>query len=77
MSSEQWATVERSRLTNAIHIKLLTILPELQAMAQEGIADNLDARCVAVFERLLSEAEYLERSIKAELNGHVMRGKWG
>lgn len=77
LSDEQWATVERSRLTNDIHVKLLTVLPDLQALAKRGIADNLDARCVTIFERLLSEAEFLERSVKAELNGHVLRGKWG
>ena len=77
LTEEQWALVERSRLTNDIHINLLTILPELKTMAQQGIADDLDARCVAVFQRLYDEAEFLERSIKAELNGHMMRGKWG
>ena len=77
LTPEQWATVERSRFTNDIHVKLLTVLPELQAMAKKGIADNLDARCVAIFDRLLNEATFLESSIKAELNGHVLRGKWG
>jgi rubredoxin len=77
LTPEQWGLVERSRHTNAIHVKLLTILPELQKMARDGIADNLDARCVAAFERLLSDATFLEKSILAELNGHMMRGKWG
>ena len=77
LTDEQWVTVTRSRLTNDLHVKLLTVLPDLQTMAKQGIEDNLDGRCVAIFEKLLADAEYLERSIKAELNGHVMKGKWG
>jgi rubredoxin len=77
MTEESWKTAERARFTNALHIELLDILPRLMEIAQEGIEDNLDPRCLTVFNRLQSEASFLEASIKAELEGHVKKGKWG
>ena len=77
LTQEQWDLVERSRFTNSLHVHLLTILPDLQEMAREGLEDELDPRCVDIFQRLLDEATFLEKSIKAEINGHVSKGKWG
>lgn len=69
--------VERSRFTNSIHVELLDILPGLIDIANEGVEDDLDPRCVAIFKRLLEDATFLEASIKAELEGHMKKGKWG
>ena len=77
LSDEQWKLVEMSRFTNSLHIELLTILPRLQEIAQQGLEDDLDPPCVTLFQRLLDDAVFLEKSVKAELNGHMNRGKWG
>ena len=77
MTEESRKTVERARFTNALHIELLDIFPRLIDIAQEGIEDELDSRCVTVFKRLRSEVTFLETSIRAELEGHMKKGKWG
>lgn len=77
MTEDEMELVERSSYTNGIHLELLSILPQLVDLAEEGIEDDLDPRCVAVFQRLLEEAQFIEASIKAELEGHMKKGKWG
>jgi predicted nucleic acid-binding Zn-ribbon protein len=69
--------VERSRFTNNLHMQLFTALEQVMDIAEDGIDDNLDPGCVKIFERALEQAEQLQQSIKAELQGHVNKGKWG
>ena len=69
--------VERSRFTNSLHMHLYAILEQVAEIAEEGIDDNLDPACVKIFTRALEQAEILQQSIKAELQGHVKKGKWG
>lgn len=77
MKDEHIALMVRSSKTNALHIELLSLLPRLMKIAEDGIEDNLDPRCVTLFQRLKSDAEFLKASSMAELEGHVGRGKWG
>ncbi len=77
LSHEAWQLVERSRATNALHVELLDILPRLLEIADEGIKDNLDPRCVVLFNRLKENGLFLLASTKAELEGHMKKGKWG
>jgi hypothetical protein len=37
----------------------------------------LDPGCVKIFKRALEEAEIIQQSIMAEMQGHVGKGKWG
>ena len=69
--------VERSRFTNAMHMHLYAVLEQVSDVAEEGIDDNLDPGCVKIFTRALEQAEILQQSIKAELQGHMKKGKWG
>jgi predicted nucleic acid-binding Zn-ribbon protein len=69
--------VERSRFTNNLHIHLFALLEQVIDVAEDGIDDNLDPSCVKIFKRALAEAEILQQSIKAELQGHMNKGKWG
>jgi hypothetical protein len=46
-------------------------------LAEDGIDDNLDPACVRIFEHAMGQAEILQQSIKAELQSHVKKGKWG
>jgi predicted nucleic acid-binding Zn-ribbon protein len=69
--------IERSRFTNSLHMSLATLLEQMIDIADDGIDDNLDANCVKIFKRAMEEAEILQQSIKAELQGHMKKGKWG
>jgi hypothetical protein len=69
--------IERSRFTNSLHMQLYTILEQVIDLAEDGIDDKLDPNCVKIFKRALEHAEILQQSIKAELQGHVNKGKWG
>ena len=69
--------VERSRFTNSLHMSLFALLEQVMDLAEDGIDDNLDAGCVKVFEQALAQAEILQQSVKAELQTHVNKGKWG
>jgi predicted nucleic acid-binding Zn-ribbon protein len=69
--------VERSRFTNNLHMQLFATLEQVMDIAEDGIDDNLDPACVKIFQRALEQAEFLQQSIKAELQGHVSKGKWG
>jgi len=77
LSEDQWKLIERARFSNGLYNQLLTMIPELQEIAREGLDDNLDPWCVDIFQRLLDETTFLEKSIKAEINVHVNKGKWG
>ena len=77
ISDEEKELVERSQFTNSLHVELLDTLPRLLDIAEAGIEDNLDPRCAALFKRLQEDASFLLASTKAELEGHMKKGKWG
>lgn len=77
MTEEQWALVERSRLTNGLYARLLALIPEIEEMARQGVEDDLDPWCRALHQRILDDVEFWGKSIRAEINGHVNKGKWG
>lgn len=69
--------VDSSRFTNSLHMHLYTLLEQVMEVAEDGIDDNLDPACVKIFKNAMGQAEILQQSIKAELQGHVKKGKWG
>jgi hypothetical protein len=69
--------IDKARFTNSLHMQLYTLLEQVMDIAEDGIDDDLDANCVKIFTRALAEAEILQQSIKAELQGHMNKGKWG
>jgi hypothetical protein len=69
--------VERSRYTNSLHMHLYALLEQVVDIADDGVDDNLDPACVRIFKKAMDQAEVLQQSIKAELQGHVKKGKWG
>ncbi len=69
--------VDRSRFTNSLHMQLYILLEQILDVAEDGIDDNLDPGCVKIFTRASEEAEILQQSIKAELQTHMNKGKWG
>lgn len=69
--------IERAKYTNSLHMALYAALEEIMALAEEGIEDNLDPNCVRIFEQASDQAEILQQSILAEIQGHVKKNKWG
>jgi hypothetical protein len=69
--------VDSSRFTNSLHMHLYTLLEQVMEVAEDGIDDNLDPACVKIFTNAMGLAEILQQSIKAELQGHMKKGKWG
>ncbi len=67
----------RSRFTNDLHMELKTLLDTVLEVAEQGIEDNLDAGCVKVFKDAKAAAIELGQKVKAELAGHMNKGKWG
>jgi len=56
---------------------LYSILEQVADIAEDGIDDNLDPACVKIFKQAQEQADILQQSIKAELQGHMKKGKWG
>lgn len=77
VEGEARTLIEKSRYTNDLHMHLLTLLQEVEAIAADGATENLDPGCVAIFEKAKGQAVELVQSIKAELAGHMGKGKWG
>jgi len=69
--------IDRSRFTNSLHMSLFGLLEQVADISEEGIDDNLDPACVKIFTRARDAADILMQSIKAELQGHMNKGKWG
>jgi predicted nucleic acid-binding Zn-ribbon protein len=69
--------VDRARFTNSLHMHLYALLEQVMEVADAGIEDNLDAPCVRIFTKAADQAEILQQSVKAELEGHMQKGKWG
>jgi rubredoxin len=62
--------------TNDIHMEIIGLAMKIKDLAREGIELNLDPPCVAVFQQAHDEAWVMKQRSKAELAGHVARGKW-
>lgn len=77
LTSEEESLVLRSRLTNLLHVRAIALLQELLEVAEKGVQDNLDPGCVKIFSEERDFALLTIQKIKAELEAHVKKGKWG
>ncbi|MCW2277182.1 rubredoxin-like domain-containing protein [Heliophilum fasciatum] len=77
LSEEAAALIDKSRITNSIHMQLINDLENIALLAEEGLEEDLDPNCNKIFERLLLCATESIQSIKAEMQGHMNKGKWG
>jgi len=69
--------VERSRRTNMLHARLVVLARDMEAACKDGISDNLDPNCVAVFSKSLAHAYESMKLSMTEMQGHMGKGKWG
>lgn len=77
LSEQEAELVIKSRKTNYLHMRSLTLLQELLAVV-DGIAkENLDPPCVKLASEEREFALTTIQKIMAELETHMKRGKWG
>lgn len=76
LSQEDAKKVSDSDRTNDIHMEIIKLSMEIVALAEEGIEIDLDPPCVDVFKNAKDEARVMKQRSKAELAGHMSRGKW-
>lgn len=76
LSEEEEKKVYDSDRTNDIHMEIIQLAMKITELAEEGIDLDLDPPCVAVFEKALDEAWVMKQRSKAEIAGHVGKGKW-
>lgn len=76
LSEEDAKKILMSDRTNDIHMELINLAERIVALCEEGIQLNLDPPCVSVFTKAKNEADIIKRRSKAEIAGHVGKGKW-
>lgn len=69
--------IERSRFTNDLHVQLQSLLRKVSDVAEKGVKDNLDPRCLEIFTQAREMAWMMRQRSKAEVQTHVGKGKWG
>lgn len=77
LDSEKQELVLKSRRTNDLHMKLHGLLEKVQAVSAEGVDLNLDPGCLAIFTQAKEFATVTRQKIKAELETHMSKSKWG
>lgn len=76
LSGEDADKIYKSDRTNDIHMELIGLAKQIAQLSEEGIKLNLDPACVAAFEQAKNEAWVIKQRCKAELEGHMKKGKW-
>ncbi len=76
LAEEDAKKVYMSDRTNDIHMEIIKLSMKIKELALEGIEINLDPPCVGVFEKARDEAWVIKQRSKAEIAGHMTRGKW-
>lgn len=76
LSQEAADKIYASDRTNDIHMELVQLCMRIAALCEEGIKINLDPPCVAAFTKARDEAWVIKQRSKAELVGHISRGKF-
>jgi rubredoxin len=76
LSAEDTQKVYDSDRTNDIHMHIIKDSMKMIALCEEGIKLNLDPACVKAFEKAKQELWVIKQRSKAELAGHMSKGKW-
>jgi len=69
--------IEVSRYTNSLQMELSTLMETVKDLCIAGIEDDLDPPCVSIFKETLKFATETQQKIKAEIQSHISKGKWG
>jgi hypothetical protein len=77
LADDKAQLVDRSRLSNSLHMRLFSLLEEVSSISSQGVEDNLDPGCLAIFKKAGEDANITKQMIKTEIQIHVGKGKWG
>ncbi len=69
--------IERSRYGNTLLMELNSMMEALAEMSEAGIEDDLDPPCVKLWQECLDFSAFARQSLKAEIQNHIGKGKWG
>lgn len=69
--------VERSRLSNTLLMELDGLMEAVLEVGEAGIEDKLDPGCIKLFTECRDFASFARQSLKAEIQNHIAKGKWG
>src|SRR5665648_447751 len=76
LTEEDAKKIYNSDRTNDIHMEIIELAMKIKNLAKEGIDINLDPPCVALFIQAKDDAWVIKQRSKAEIAGHVGKGKW-
>lgn len=76
MEDDAAAKVTASERTNDLHMKISELAAKIDCLAKEGLEINLDPGCVDAFNASVKCSRVMKQSHKAEIAGHVGKGKW-
>ena len=76
LNKEAADKIYMSDRTNDIHMEIAALAGKIKMLAEEGIKINLDPPCVQLFEKARDESWTIKQRSKAEIEGHVGKGKW-
>lgn len=76
LTKEQADKIYSSDRTNDIHMELIQLSMKIIDLCDEGIGLNLDPPCVSAFTKAKNEAWIIKQRSKAELAGHLGKGKY-
>lgn len=77
VDEERARLIDRSRLTNLLEVRLIELLDQVRDTASRIEQDALDPGCVALAKKAQVAAGELSQNVKAELETHMKKGKWG
>ena len=66
----------RRIVQTTIHMEIIALAGKIGELAKEGVEINLDPPCVKVFNNAINEAWTIKQRSKAEIAGHMNKGKW-
>ncbi len=76
LSGEDAEKIYSADRTNDIHMEIIALASKIEALCKEGIEINLDPNCLGAFNKAKNEVWVIKQRSKAEIAGHVGKGKW-
>jgi hypothetical protein len=76
LSDEDAKKVYDSYVTNDIHMEIIGYLEKIIHLSREGAGINLDPACLHIFQKSEADCYVIKEMCKAEIAGHISKGKW-
>lgn len=76
LTKEESDKIYNSDRTNDIHMEIVNLSSKIIELCKEGIDIDLDPPCVSAFKKALNESWIIKQRCKAEMAGHMNKGKW-